>query len=333
MKIAIITINKPSLASAKRLKDILSDYEVDIFSKEGLDSGVREFKKLDDALKEAWEGYDAIIAILALGAVVRKLAPFLRDKATDPAVVVVNLALDRVIPLIGGHLGGANELAEIIVSRIDGAINFLTTATDQKGVVSFDSVAKDRGWRIVNLKALANVSNRLLNGDIIKVATIREIFDTLPSKDRLELVEIDNKEADVLIYPNSEIDGLIIRPKLYIGIGCNRDTPFSEIKRAFELFCSENSISPQDIKAVGSFEAKRDERGIIEFGEYLGVGVLFFDDISINSISQRLSPSKAQEFFAIKGVAEPSAILVSNFKELIFKKRAYFGSITIAGAI
>jgi len=331
MKIAIITINKPSLASAKRLKSILSDYEVDIFSKEGLDSDVREFKKLDDALKEAWEGYDAIIAILALGAVVRK--PFLRDKATDPAVVVVNLALDRVIPLIGGHLGGANELAELIVSRIDGAINFLTTATDQKGVVSFDSVAKDREWRIVNLKALANISNRLLNGDIIKVATIREIFDTLPSKDRLELVAIDSKDADVLIYPNSEIEGLIIRPKLYIGIGCNRDTPFSEIKRAFELFCKENSISPQDIKAVGSFEAKRDERGIIEFGEYLGVGVIFFDDISINSISKSLSPSKAQEFFSIKGVAEPSAILVSDFKELIFKKRAYFGSITIAGAI
>jgi len=143
-KIAIVTINTPSLNSAKRLLPYLKEYKVDVFAK---DEFIR-YKKLDDILPSLWQEYDAVIMIVALGAVVRKIAPYLKDKSTDPAILVVNLELTRVIPLLSGHLGGANELANKLANRLPKCINFITTATDQTNTIAFDMLAKKRGWQI-----------------------------------------------------------------------------------------------------------------------------------------------------------------------------------------
>ncbi len=133
MKIAIISINRPSFESSIELKEYLKDYNPTIYTKEGLivQKDIVKFKKLDDILPNIWKEYDAIIAILAVGAVVRKIAPLLKSKESDPAVLVINLKLDRVLPLLSGHLGGANELADIIGKRVPNCLNFISTATDQ----------------------------------------------------------------------------------------------------------------------------------------------------------------------------------------------------------
>ena len=163
MKIAIITINGPSLKSAKRLLPTLSAYENIVFNKSDSSDGFKVYKKLDDILSTAFNEFDALIFIMATGAVVRKIAPYLKDKASDPAVVVINLELNRVLPLLSGHLGGANELAKLLEKKLPGCINFITTATDQTDTLAFDMLAKKRGWRVKNLKSLANISNKLLN--------------------------------------------------------------------------------------------------------------------------------------------------------------------------
>lgn len=134
MKIAIVTINQPSLNSACRLFPYLHEHQVDVYGKKDLTHNIEElklYKKLDDILVPAWKEYDAIICILAMGAVVRKIAPLLEDKATDPAVIVINLALDKIVPLLSGHLGGANELANEITSLLPNCVNFI----DRKSVV------------------------------------------------------------------------------------------------------------------------------------------------------------------------------------------------------
>ncbi|HIO95284.1 MAG TPA: cobalamin biosynthesis protein CbiG, partial [Campylobacterales bacterium] len=102
MKIALVTINQPSLDSACRLFPYLEEYEVDVYGKKDLTHNLEAlilYKKLDDILVPAWKEYDAIVCILAMGAVVRKIAPLLENKATDPAVIVINLALDKIVPL------------------------------------------------------------------------------------------------------------------------------------------------------------------------------------------------------------------------------------------
>ncbi len=336
MKVAIISINKPSFESALKLSEVMSDFEVTIFAKEGFDSQkakISHFQKLDDALRVAWREFDAIVAILATGAVIRKVAPLLQDKTKDPAILVVNLALDKIIPLLGGHLGGANSLSHTLAKRLN-AIEFITTATDQTKVIAFDLVAKERGWRIENIKNLANVSNRLLNKKSVKVATTKSIFDSLPSKRDLTLIGFDEIDSNsVVIYPAREFESLTLRPKISIGVGCNKDTKKDELKEAFFEFISKNGIKLDDIEGFYSFEAKSKESGLLEFVKELDREIKFFKKEQINSLTQNFSPSASKKFFGLKGVAEPTALLGSKYKDLIIKKEPFFGKITFAGAV
>ena len=337
MKIAIITINQPSLNSACRLIPHLNEHEVDVYGKAELShtlDKLHTYKKLDDILAPAWKEYDAIIAILAMGAVVRKIAPLLVDKSTDPAVLVINLALDKVVPLLSGHLGGANELADTLAQRLPNCINFISTATDQTKTLAFEMLAKKNNWKIENLKALAKVSNRLLNKQPVKVATYENVFESIPNRENLTLVGFESLDLDtVVIDPTINSKCLTFRPKVYLGIGCNRNTPLNEIEKAVEQFLEKNRLNIDNIGNIASFEAKIDEVGLLEFAKKHNFNIEFYKKDDINALENQFSKSASTKFFGLKGVAEPSAILASTYKELLFNKEVYFKSVTVAGAI
>ncbi len=266
----------------------------------------------------------------------RKIAPFLQSKAEDPAVLVSSLDLKKIIPLLSGHLGGANELAEEIVSKIDGAVSFTTTATDQTETFAFDMFAKKNGLKISNLDKLAKISNTLINKEKVSVVTYKEIFNKLKSQN-LEFIDIE-KEVETLnpkvyITPCNITNELLLKPKVYLGMGMNRGTALEEIEEAFIAFLENNNLAVDDIEAVGSFEAKKDEKGFLEFIEKYQLQSSFFTEDNINGIEKNFSDSKAQEFFNIKGVAEPSAYLLSKYKILFAKKQVFNQKVTIAGAV
>ncbi len=337
MKIAIVTINQPSLNSASLLLSYLKDYEVTIYGKKNLTHNLNNlivYNKLDDILPTAWRKYNAIICILAIGAVVRKIAPLLKDKSTDPAVIVINLDLTKIVPLLSGHLGGANRLSNILASKIPNSINFISTATDQTKTLAFEMLAQKRGWRIENLKALAKISNRLLNKHKVKVATYKSIFNTISNRNNLELIGFNSLDLEtVVISPLIQSKSLTFRPKLYLGIGCNRDTSLDIIEKSVNLFLDKYNIKIEDIKSIASFEAKKNEIGLLEFSKKYSFPIEFYNKENINSLKDTFSKSASTKFFGLQGVAEPSAILASEYKELIIKKEVYFKSVTIAGAI
>ena len=337
MKIAVVTINQPSLNSACKLVPHLNEHEVDVYGKAELTHTLDKlhiYKKLDDILAPAWKEYDAIIAILAMGAVVRKIAPLLEDKATDPAVLVINLALDRVVPLLSGHLGGANELADTLAERLPNCLNFISTATDQTKTLAFEMLAKKNDWKIENLKALAKISNRLLNKQTVKVATYKNVFESIPNKENLTLVGFDSLDLEtVVIDPTISSECLTFRPKVYLGIGCNRNTPLKEIEEAVKKFLETHKLNIDDIGNIASFEAKADEVGLLEFAKKYNFDIEFYEKDAINALENNFSNSASTKFFGLKGVAEPSAILASTYKELLFNKEVYFKSVTVAGAI
>ncbi len=350
MKIAIISINRPSFKAALKLARKLEDFEFTIYTKgdfESKDFKVINFVSLDHILPSIWKEVDAIVAILAIGAVVRKIAPLLEDKSKDPAVIVINLALDKIVPLIGGHLAGANELSTLLAKRLN-AINFISTATDQTKTIAFDLIAKKNNWRIKNLHHLARISNALLNYEAsvneekIKVVAPRKIFEYLLSIDKryslenISFDEVDNKT--VIISPfQKDFDLLTLIPKVSIGIGCAKGISKELIQKALKEFLKENKILLEDIECFCSFEAKMKEKGLIDFAKELNKELKFFSKEEIDSVKLdpflSLSKSFAKEIFEIAGVAEPCAILGSRFKELIIKKRAFFGKITFALAI
>ena len=333
LKIALVTINQPSLTSACNLVPYLYDYHVDVFGKKDLEHNLENlnlYGKIDDILPTAWEGYDAIVCILAMGAVVRKIAPFLKDKATDPAVIVINLALDKIVPLLSGHLGGANELSDTIASRIEGCVNFVSTATDQTNTLAFEMFAKKSNLEIHNLKELALISNSLLNKKEVEVLTYESIFETIPNKKNIKLVTEQTSELCVNITPfGSPL--LTFKPKVFLGMGCNRDTSFEDIEKAFLSFLDTNKLKVEQIENIASFEAKADEKGLLEFANKYNFDIRFFNETEINTLEGEFSPSASTKFFGLKGVVEPASVLVSKYKELIISKEIYDKKITIQG--
>ncbi len=342
MKIAIATINNPSLESAKQLLPILKNHDCTIFNKSEESDGFVKFDKVDDILPTAWAEFDAIIFIMATGAVIRKIAPHLKDKATDPAVLIMTLDLKRIIPLVSGHLGGANELSVEISQSLDECVNFVTTASDQIKVLAFDMFAKKMNYEISNLKSLAQLANRIINKQTVQVVTYPSIIEELKN------FEGYNEDSIIFFTPDdlddfeSEISTLYITPQklannslqfhpkeIVLGLGMNRGTDSKEIDLAVKRFCFEHSLDFKNVTTLASFEAKADEIGLLEFAKNANKELKFFNANEINKLEQNFSPSQATKFFNIKGVAEPASLLASKTKTLFLSKRIY-GNVTVA---
>ena len=348
MKIAIATINNPSLEASKKLLPFLKEHECHVFNKsqdtKELGAEFYIYKKVDDILPTAWAEYDAIIFIMATGAVIRKIAPHLKDKATDPAVLIMTLDLQRIIPLVSGHLGGANELANTLSEQIEGCVNFVTTASDQIKVLAFDMFAKKHDFEISNLKSLAEVSNAIINKQKVQVVTYPCMIDAVQSFEGYKeenfifltptsLSGFDTSLPTVYITPQKVANNsLQIHPKeISIGLGMNRDTSKEEIAEAVNRFCYEHGLELSQVSKLASFTAKADEVGLLEYAKEMQKELEFFDEDAINALSQAFSPSQATKFFNIKGVAEPAALLASEYKTLFLSKRIY-GGVTVGAA-
>ena len=348
MKIAIATINNPSLEAAKKLLPFLKNHECHVFNKSQeqpeLDAKFHIFKKVDDILPTAWAEFDAIIFIMATGAVIRKIAPHLKDKATDPAVLIMTLDLQRIIPLVSGHLGGANELASELSEQIEGCVNFVTTASDQIKVLAFDMFAKKHNLEISNLKSLAEVSNAIINKKQVQVVTYPCMIDALKAFEGYQEENFVFVSPDDLENFRSDIPTLYITPQrlansslqlhpqeITLGLGMNRDTPKEEITNAVKRFLYEHGLAFEQVSKLASFTAKSDEVGLLEFASSTQRELEFFDEESINALSEEFSPSQATKFFNIKGVAEPASLLASKNRTLFLSKRIY-GAVTVAAS-
>ncbi len=344
MKIAIATINNPSLESAKKLLPALKNHKCTVFNKSEEGDGFVIFKKVDDIMATAWAEFDAIIFIMATGAVIRKIAPHLKDKATDPAVVIMTLDLKRIIPLLSGHLGGANELTAEISEALPDCVNFVTTASDQIKVLAFDMFAKKMAYKISNLKSLAVVANRIINKEIVQVVAYPPTIEALKNFEGYSEGSIVFVTPDTMENFDSEIPTVYMTPqrlgnnslqfhptKITLGLGMNRGTSKEEIDSSVKRFCFEQGLDIENVVALASFNAKADEVGLLEYASYLGKELKFFDEKEINALEENFSPSQATKFFNIKGVAEPASLLASENKTLFLSKRIY-GNVTVAAS-
>lgn len=282
---AIITFSR-NLAAADKLK-ALTGGDIITYSEE--------------AFKHAFEEYDSIIAVMATGIAVRNIAPLIRDKWKDPAVVVVDSGLNFALPILGGHHGG-NELAKKLEDI--GIIPVITTATEVRGKDSVEAIAKSLGQMIVNKDSTKKVNTALLDTEV-------------------ELLQIRGPKI-VLVDDDVSV---LKRGRLIVGIGANRGVRCCEVMDAVKAALSEISACIDDVKYFASAMIKENEQGIIDAAEKFGKEVKFVPHELINSIKVP-SQSKSKQF-GLNGVCEPAALAVSDEKKLLLKKRVY-GNVTIA---
>jgi len=201
----------------------------------------------------------ALVYIGAAGIAVRTVAPHLAGKASDPAVVCIDEGGRYAIPLVSGHIGGANALAREI-ARVLGAAAVVTTATDVNGVFAVDDWARTQDCAVVGTERIKNVSGRLLAGETVGVCPAFPIAGDPP-----EGVELRQEDADfwVDIRPH---DGLVLAPRcLILGVGCRRGTTLETLEAHFAEFCRANDILPEAVCAAATIDWKKKEEGLSAF--------------------------------------------------------------------
>jgi cobalt-precorrin 5A hydrolase len=285
-------------------------------------------------IEKLFKNYDALVFVMACGIVVRSIAPYIKDKVSDPAVLVVDEKGQHVISLLSGHIGGANKLAND-VAQMTGGVPVITTATDINDVIAFDMFATKNNCQIENLKDLKYISSELVNGGKVGFYTdcsVRGIWpgnviEDQPPGNFKYGVALTNE----LNIPYKAEKLLALRPKnLVLGIGCRKGTPVQLIASAVEDFLRRNNKSLLSVKYLASIDLKKEETGIVEFCVRKGLEFRTFSAEAIKSIEDKFDLSLfVKKSVGVGSVSEACAVLGGDNARLICPKTIY-KAITLA---
>lgn len=294
---------------------------------------------LDSLLHKNWSRYDGHVFIMASGIVVRKIAPLLRDKTLDPAVVVCDEKGRHAISLAGGHLAGANRLAAKVANVLGGEA-VISTATDVQGLPAFDEFASLQGMKVLNPGQIKYLNSLLLEEQ--KIAWIDPHMN-VPETYRAckNIVPADGVDAlpegtagavvfgSVCPLKRFDVPVLHLSPQpLALGIGCKRGTTAKTILDAIDRTLENHGLDGERIKCLASIDLKKDESGLIEAAAARNWRILFFDSARLKSI-----PVPNPSFFVNRTTDSPSvaeaAALASGGGRLLLPKQK-LGLVTLA---
>ena len=250
----------------------------------------------------------ALIFVGAVGIAVRALAPHCRSKATDPAVVVVDECGHFAVPVLSGHLGGANDLARALAS-VCGAVPVLTTATDANGVFAVDEWAKRQNCAVLEPERIRQVSGALLAGRTVTCASDWPIAGQPPAGVMLAAADPD---FSLTLTPAG--GGLHLVPRIgVLGVGCRRGTCAETLEETFAAFCAQHRLAPQCITAAASIDLKAHEPGLLDFCRRHGWQTEFFSAARLQQAPGSFTPSAfVQSITGVDNVCERAAVLAAG---------------------
>ncbi|MEU6572781.1 precorrin-3B C(17)-methyltransferase [Streptomyces sp. NPDC046805] len=265
-----------------------------------------------DAVRAAFAECEQLVCFLATGAVVRLLAPLLGDKTRDPGVVCVDEGGRFAVSLVGGHGGGANELAHEVGGLL-GAEPVVTTATDSVGLPGLDTL----GFPLEG--AVASVSRALLDGEPVALdAELPWPLPPLPVANaapqgsytiRLTDRVVEAGEREVLLRP----------PSLVVGVGASKGAPVEEVLGLVEAALRDAGLSVASLAELATVDAKSAEPGIVEAAARLAVPLVTYSAEELAAVGVPNPSDAPLAAVGTPSVAEAAALVRGG--ELLVPKR------------
>jgi cobalt-precorrin 5A hydrolase len=277
---------------------------------------------------------------MAAGIVVRGIAPYLKSKATDPAVVVVDEAGRFAVSLLSGHLGGANDLARE-VARVLGGTAVITTATDVQGLPALDVWAAAHGLTIENLPEVRVIQMALLEGRPVRVVDPQgflsgpvsehpERFIPEPDLDRALAGRGPTVYAGIRerSWPP---EWLRLRPRnLVAGMGCHKGTPGAELVDFIKRTFVQEALCLLSLKALATIEAKKEEPGLQMIARSLGVELLWFTAAELKAIPVPNPSPRVARHLGVLSVSEAAALKAGGVELIVPKRKAPNATLAVA---
>ena len=315
MRIKILYFTDKGKALAEGLKAGLTDHDAVIVPKGA---------PLAIVCGDAFVDNEALVFIGATGIAVRAIAPLVRDKLKDPPVIAMDENGSFVIPLLSGHVGGANSLAFEIAEAIE-AQPVITTATDVSGTFSVDVFAKENGLRIANRDGIARVSSSALEGKPVTIC-----IKDYPPEEPVDVLIADEEAAKGL----KDSAKIVLCPKRYaIGMGCRKGKAFEDLRVFAEEVLHENGIDISEAGCIATIDVKKDEEGLKRLSQAWRMPLITFEVGLLARTEGDFSHSDTVlEKVGVDNVCERAAVLAAGKGSQIKVKKTARDGMTIAVA-
>lgn len=339
----VLAITKNGIKIGQNLKKLFPDWNIFCPSKLSNDDNeiIWYSEPTSEKIVELFKNSNALICIFSLGAVIRLIAPHLKDKKTDPAVIVIDDKTNFVISVLSGHIGGANQLTQEIAEKL-GSLPVITTAADVNKTIAVDLVGREFNWKIDDDSMVTKISAHMVNEEPIGIFQdvgqknwYKELPKNVSIYENLQDLKKSNSKAhliisDKIIDDELSKESVIYRPpSLVVGIGLHWDTTKETIKEGLEFCLEKFKLSSKSIAKLVSIKKPQDVQGLIDLGEEMGIPVEYVNREDLAEISAPNPSETVREFEGTASVSEAAAIKVSGGK-LIVEKQKFPPNLTIA---
>ncbi len=316
MQIEIISFTEQGSRLAENIRKELEPY-----AESHVVYGKKMKQPLQDWCREAFLNAQLLIFVGAAGIAVRTIAPFVRDKFTDPAVLVVDEKGTYVIPILSGHVGRANEYAAYLSEKLS-ATAVITTATDLNKKFAVDVFAQKNGLVIRDRVWAKNISAAILQGEKIGVSCEGDMVGNLPGELFRVSKKVPEKEEDLLtelpragqkghhhISIGIHTENHLIPKAVTLGIGCRKGKLAEEIERFVLEQLEKQQIALESITCVASVDKKKEEPGLVAFCQKYGLKFQTFSSEQLKKVQGDFAESAfVEETIGVGNVCERAAI-------------------------
>jgi len=278
--------------------------------------------------------HQSLVFIGALGICVRQIAPHLQNKATDPAIINIDVNGQFVQPVVSGHVGGANDLA-VQIAHLLGATPIITTVSDTTQLWPLDVLPRRFGWKMETSGNLTHLTGMFVNGE--PTALLLEVRDkgtlyletSLPEHVKLfyRSSDIDETQFSVILAVTPYIHSfgktcIYYRPAIvHMGMGCQKEVnPLHLVEATFQKL-NKLGISPRSIKTIGTAHLKKDEPALHQLADVLQAPLVTIDETTLNQYVTPNPSDKVAEVTGSYSVAEAAAMHLSKNQLIIPKQK------------
>ena len=330
MTVSLIAFSKNGAAMMDAIARYLSDRGETVLDtyllheKSGAQPSLREWTKHAFCA-------DALVFVGACGIAVRAIAPFIKDKLEDPPVISVDERGQFVIPLLSGHVGGANAFA-VTVAKAIGGTPVITTATDVQGKFAVDVWAKNCGLRLCEQQYAKELSAALLGGRTVGVSSDFLIDGSLPDG----MIAADSGDLGLCISWDTQVQSFrhtlhAVPQTVTVGVGCRRNVS-AEVFELVVLDClRQNHIAIEAVASLATIDLKSDEPCIRAFCEKYRLPFVTASAQTLAAVEGEFTASAfVGKVTGVDNVCERAAVLAGG-DALLFRKQSR-DAVTVAAS-